>query len=132
MRRRLFGESHPDVASSLTHLAILHVAPVSIPTRSHPHATPGQIFHGGAVSHALEDRDRRERRGRRAHRTWSVRAGRPLLTHSYGILSKDVGAPPTYSRLTQRYLDRLREQQSRDHVPHQQTFAALAPDPLVK
>jgi tetratricopeptide (TPR) repeat protein len=110
MRRRLLGEKHPDVASSLTHLAILQVATghyddalasarsaVEICTASLPPAhwrTAVAESAEGAALAGLRDYAR----------------ANELLERSYGILSTDEGATPTYRALTQRYLDQLHHQ----------------------
>ncbi len=132
MRRRLLGEKHPDVASSLTHLAILQVATGKYSDALASARDARQIYTAALSASHWKTAIAESAEGAALTGLGNYAQADKLLTHSYGILSKDVGAPPTYSRLTQRYLDRLREQQSRDHVPHQQTFAALAPDPLVK
>ena len=110
MRRRLLGDKHPDVASSLTHLAILQVATghyddalasarsaVEICTASLPPAhwrTAVAESAEGAALAGLRD----------------YAKANQLLEHSYGILSADEGAMPTYRALARRYLDQLHQQ----------------------
>jgi tetratricopeptide (TPR) repeat protein len=110
MRRRLLGEKHPDVASSLTHLAILQVATrhyddalasarnaVEICTASLP---PGHWR--TAVAESAE--------GAALTGLHDYAKAKQLLDRSYGILSADEGAMPTYRALARGYLDKLHQE----------------------
>lgn len=132
MRRRLLGDRHPDVASSLTHLAILQIATGKYSDALASARDARQIFTAALSPSHWKTAVAESAEGAALTGLGNYPQADKLLTYSYRILSKDVGAPPTYSRLTQRYLDKLREQQSRERVSRRQTFAALPSDPLVK
>ncbi len=108
MRRRLLGPDHPDVGTSLVHLAILEVARGEYETALASAGRSVEILSKGlspghwktavgesALGAALAGRGRRSE-------------GEAHLGHSLAILTKDGGAPPEYARLAQRYLDGLR------------------------
>jgi tetratricopeptide (TPR) repeat protein len=107
MRLRLFSDQQPDVASSQMALAILRVAEAKYSdavqlaqSAKYTYTTSLSADHWrtaiaeSAEGAALTGLDR-------------LPEAQKLLTHSYGILSKDGGAPLVYRTLTQRYLDTL-------------------------
>ena len=107
MRRRLFGDGQPDVASSLAVLAVLRNAQGRYPEAlqlaqsaqgiyatslgaDHWRTAFAECAAGGALA-GLK-------------RTEEADAA---LAHSNGILKQDVGAPFSYRKLAQHYLDDL-------------------------
>ena len=107
MRRRLLGEEHPDVASSLTHLAILQVAKrdyrAALDSAVAATAISTKAFSADhwrtAVAESVQG-------AARAGLGQYAEAER-LLTHGYTILSKDQGALPTYRKRARGYLEDL-------------------------
>jgi hypothetical protein len=128
MRRRLFGETHPEIASSLVHLAILQVATHKYADALVSARTATEIFtkalsatnwktaladsvNGAALAGMGEYPDAEKR-----------------LLRSYKILGDDAGVVPMYRTLVRTYLQDLyqRWQRPRDA---QRYAAAKQPAP---
>jgi tetratricopeptide (TPR) repeat protein len=114
MRRRLFDEHHPDVGSSLMMLAILRVSEKKYSEALQLAQSAKGIYTAAfspdhwrtaiaesAAGAALTGLDR-------------FPEAETALAHSFGILSKNGGAPLIYRTLTQRYIDVLHR---REHQP---------------
>jgi tetratricopeptide (TPR) repeat protein len=126
-RRRLEGERHPDVGTSLVHLAILQVA-------RHEYDAALASARGAVqiLTPALSATHWKTAVGESAEGAALAGLGRyaeaePLLVQSLGILSKDGGAPLEYRRLAQRYLDELRARSRASgrptEAPHEEALA---------
>ena len=116
MRRRLLDKSHPDIAASLTHLAILQIA-------------TGKFAEGARTAH--EAKAIYSAALSPTHWTTAVAAGAEgaalsglgnyaqadkLLSASDAILSKDPAALAAYRSLIRGYLDTLHREQQRHEV----------------
>jgi tetratricopeptide (TPR) repeat protein len=111
MRRRLFSDKTPEIASSLMMLAVLRVAEGKYPEALELSQNARSIFTASlsadhwrtAIAESIEG----------AALTGLGRYGEAetRLTHSCGILSKNGGAGGVYRSLAQHYLDALHRQE---------------------
>ena len=113
MRRRLFDEHQPDVASSLIALAILRVA-----EGKYSEALEMAQSAKGIYTAALSADHWRTALAESAEGAALTGLGRYpeaeiRLTHGYEILSKEGGGPLVYRALAQRYLDTLHRSERR-------------------
>ena len=111
MRRRLFGDGQPDVASSLMMLAILRDAEGQFPEALELAQTAKGIY-----TKALSADHWRTAIAESAEGAALTGLGRypeadSALTHSYEILRQDNGAPFVYRTLTRRYVDELHKRE---------------------
>jgi tetratricopeptide (TPR) repeat protein len=113
MRLRLFTDQQPDVASSQMMLAVLRVAEGKY-SEALQLAQSAKVTYTTALS-ANHWRTAIAESAEGAALTGLDRfpEAETLLTHSYGILSKDGGAPLIYRSLDQRYLDTLHRREHR-------------------
>ena len=118
MRRRLLGNSHPDVGSSLMNLAILEAATGKFTEAEHDGRAAQEIFSTtlspddwwfavvesveGAARTGLGDYPEAER----------------LLNHAYGTLSTDRTVVAAYRTLAKQYLDKLHHAEHRGIPSH--------------
>jgi tetratricopeptide (TPR) repeat protein len=113
MRRRLFGEKEPDVASSLMMLALLRDA-----EGKYPEALELARSAKGIYTAALSAEHWRTAIAETAEGAALIGLGRYAdaetdLTHSVMILSKNTGAPLVYRAIAQRQLDALHRSERR-------------------
>ncbi|MGH3428927.1 MAG: tetratricopeptide repeat protein, partial [Mycobacteriales bacterium] len=111
MRRRLFKDNAPDVASSLENLAILQVA-----THRYSEALGSARAAIGIFTHAFSADNWRtaiaeSAAGGALTGLGSYAEAQQLLDHSYAILRKDPWAQAAFRTLTQQYLQTLHEHQ---------------------
>ena len=111
MRRRLFGDGQPDIASSLAALAILRDA-----EGKYTEALELSENARGIYTTALSADHWRTAIAESAEGAALTGLGRfpeadKCLNHSYGILSNNSGAPLMYRKLAQRYLDALHKRE---------------------
>jgi len=116
MRRRLFDGKQPDIASSLITIALLRIAQGQYPealqlaqsakvidtdafSADHWRTAIAESAEGAALTGLGRYSEAEER-----------------LAHSYGILSKESGAPRVYRVLAQRYVDTLHQSERRASV----------------
>jgi len=126
MRRRLFGERNPDVASSLMMLAHLEVA-----ERRYQEALESAHTAADIYTAALSNTHWRTAVAESAEGAALTGLGRypeadALLQHSYGILSKNGGAPRTFQTLTQSYIDTLHRREREGGMGHSAVAATRA------
>jgi tetratricopeptide (TPR) repeat protein len=107
MRRRLFDEHHPDVASSLMMLAILRVSEAKYPEALQLAQSAKDIDTAALSPDHWRTAIAESAAGAALTGLGRYPEAETELAHSYGILSKEGGAPPAYRSLTQRYLDEL-------------------------
>jgi tetratricopeptide (TPR) repeat protein len=111
MRRRLFGDTHPDVASSLENLAILQVAVhrytealVSAHSAAEIYTTALSASHWKtAIAESAE--------GAALTGLGNYSDAEKLLVRSYAILKKDEFVPASFRSLAQGYLQTLHERE---------------------
>jgi len=113
MRRRLFGDGQPDMASSFVNLSILRSA-----ERRYAEALQLAQDAQGISTRALSADHWRTAIAESAGGAALTGLGRyadaeAALTHSYAILKQDGGAPLTYRTLTRHYLDELHRREAR-------------------
>jgi len=127
MRRRLFGNDHPDVASSLTHLAILQVE-----THRYREALESAVAATELSTKAFSATHWRTAVAQSAQ--GAARAGlgeypeaERLLTSSYKTLSGDLGALPTYRNRARGYLEDLYRRWRRPMPAAQLALLAASP-----
>jgi tetratricopeptide (TPR) repeat protein len=113
MRRRLFGDKQPDIGSSQVALAILQIA-----EGKYSEALENAQSAKGIYTAALSTDHWRTALAESAEGAALTGLGRYpeaeiLLTHGYGILSKDGGLPLVYRTLAQGYLDTLHRRERR-------------------
>ena len=113
MRRRLFKDNAPDIASSLENLAILQVA-----THRYAEALDSARAAMAVFTHAYSADNWRTAIAEAAAGGALTGLGeyaqaQQLLDHSYAILRKDPFAPAAFRTLTQQYLQTLHDQQRR-------------------
>jgi tetratricopeptide (TPR) repeat protein len=113
MRRRLLGKNHPDVASSLTHLAILQVATGRFSEAYESAASATRISTAALSASHWRTAVAESAQGAALAGLGRYADAEPLLTHSYGVLSKDAGALPMYRALSRSYLEQLYRQWGR-------------------
>jgi tetratricopeptide (TPR) repeat protein len=107
MRRRLFGNSHPEIASSLLYVAILQVA-----TRKYPDALVSarasvDMFTAGLSATNWKTAIAQAVSGAALAGLGRYSEAEEQLVHGYTILSNDGGALPMYRTLARRYLEDL-------------------------
>ena len=113
MRRRLFDDRQPDVASSLIAIAILQNA-----QGKYPEALEEAQNAKGIYSAALSPDHWRTALAECAEGAALTGLGRypeaeALLAHSYGILTKDGRPPLVFRVLAKRYLETLHRRERR-------------------
>jgi tetratricopeptide (TPR) repeat protein len=114
MRRRLFDEHHPDVGSSLMMLAILRVSEKKYPEALQLAQSAKNIYTAALSPDHWRTAIAESAAGAALTGLGRYPEAETELAHSYGILSKDGGAPLVYRTLTQRYIDVLHR---REHQP---------------
>ena len=126
MRRRLFKDKTPEIASSLMALAALRVAEGKYPEALELAQNARGIFTAAlsadhwrtAIAESIEG----------AALTGLARypEAETRLTHGYGILSKNSGAELVYRSLAQHYLDTLHRRERYANAAAPSTAATLA------
>ena len=117
MRRRLFSEHQPDVASSQMMLAILRDAEGKFPEAVQLAQSAKTIYTTTLSADHWRTAIAESAEGAAFTGLDRLPEAETLLTHSYGILKKDGGAPLIYRTLTQRYLDTLHRRERHAVLP---------------
>jgi len=107
MRTRLFGKSHPDVASSLVHLAILDVAIRKYPDAVLAARRSQEIFTKSFSASSWQTALADSVEGAALGGMGEYSAGEAQLQHGYAILKNDAGAVPMYRTLVRGYMRTL-------------------------
>jgi hypothetical protein len=107
MRRRLLGEKHPDVASSLVTLAHLDVAERKYADAVDAARSAAQIYTAALSATHWRTAFAESAEGAALSGMGRYGDAEPLLTRSNAILSKASDAPPIARQLAERYLDLL-------------------------
>jgi tetratricopeptide (TPR) repeat protein len=121
MRRRLFGNTNPNVASSLESLAILQVA-----TRQYSDAlasarSAADIYTSALSASHWKTAIAESAEGAALTGLGNYPEAEKLLLHSDGILNEALFAPAAYRQLTRGYLDTLHQLERRAHNPGRST-----------
>ncbi len=122
MRLRLLGDMHPDVASSLTHVAILQVATRKYRDAIASASTAVKIYTAAFSASHWKTAVAESAEGAALAGLGRYAEAEKLLTHSYDILSKDIGALPSYRSLARHYLEQLYQQWGRPGDAHRYAF----------
>lgn len=112
MRERLFGKSHPDVAASLTHLAVVQVATGRYAAALASAQEAEHIWSAELPDSAWKIAVAQSAEGAALAGMGHYDDARKLLVHCHAVLAGDPGAFPMYRALNQRYLDRLKTHKS--------------------
>ena len=126
MRRRLFGDANPNVASSLENLAILQVAMHRYPEALDSARSSAAIFTSALSAEHWKTAIAESAEGAALTFLGNYDQAEKLLVHSYGILSKDAFVSAAFVSLARGYLDTLH----RDAAPlaaGERRFRATAP-----
>jgi serine/threonine-protein kinase len=107
MRRRLFDENSPDVASSLSNMALLRIAEVRFPEALELAQSAKCIDTEALSADHWRTAIAESAEGAALTGLGRYREAEISLTHSYSILSKNSGAPLIYRNLARGYLDAL-------------------------
>jgi tetratricopeptide (TPR) repeat protein len=107
MRRRLFDEHQPDLASSLMHMALLRDAQGKYSEALELAQNAKQIDTEALSADHWRTAVAESAQGAALTGLGRYREADSCLTHSYAILSKNGGAPLIYRTIAQRYLDTL-------------------------
>jgi tetratricopeptide (TPR) repeat protein len=129
MRRRLVGDRHPDVASSLIGLATLEVAQGKFPDALESARSAADIYTTSLSASHWRTAAAESAEGAALTGLGRYQEAEPLLTHSYAILSKDSGAPPSFRTLAEQYMERLHRRErlaNRSRVPPSANVVAVA------
>jgi tetratricopeptide (TPR) repeat protein len=124
MRRRLYDEKDPAVASSLMMLAILSVAEGKYPAALQLAQSAKAIDTAALSADHWRTAIAESAEGAALTGLGRYPEAETTLMHSWGILSKDSGAPLVYRTLAQRYLDVLHRRER--HASRAQSKTHLA------
>jgi tetratricopeptide (TPR) repeat protein len=116
MRRRLFGEGNPNVASSLENLAILQVATHQYSDALVSARSAVDIYTSALSASHWKTAIAESAEGAALTGLGNYPEAEKRLTHSYGILGKEVFAPAAFRALTQTYLDTLHQKERQAHA----------------
>jgi tetratricopeptide (TPR) repeat protein len=111
MRRRLFGDSHPDVASSLENLAILQVAIHRYTDALASAHSAAEIYTAALSASHWKTAIAESAEGAALTGLGNFPDAEKLLVRSYAILKKDEFVPATFRSLAQSYLQTLHERE---------------------
>jgi tetratricopeptide (TPR) repeat protein len=111
MRRRLYDEHHPDVASSLMMLAILKVSEAQYADALTLAQSAKSIYSVALSADHWRTAIAESAEGAALSGLGRFPEAHTELEHSYGILSKSGGAPLIYRTLTQGYLEQLQKRE---------------------
>jgi tetratricopeptide (TPR) repeat protein len=111
MRRRLFGDGQPDVASSLMMLAILRDAEGQFPDALQLAQTAKGIYAKALSADHWRTAIAESAEGAALSGLGRYPEADAALAHSYEILRQDNGAPFVYRTLTLRYVDELHKRE---------------------
>jgi tetratricopeptide (TPR) repeat protein len=125
MRRRLFNDRQPDVASSEITIAILRVAEGTYPEAVQLAQSAKDIYTSALSADHWRTAIAESAEGAALSGLDRFPEAEALLTHSYGILRKEGGAPLIYRTLAQRYLDTLHRREQRANAAASRPTAAL-------
>lgn len=107
MRLRLFGKAHPDVASSLVHVAILDVALHKYPDAVRAARTAEEIFTKSLSARNWATGLADSVEGAALGGMGQYQAAEAHLLNGYTILKNDRSAVPMYRTLVRRYMRTL-------------------------
>jgi tetratricopeptide (TPR) repeat protein len=126
MRRRLVGEHHPDVASSLIGLATLEVAQGKFPDALESARSAAEIYTASLSPSHWRTAAAESAEGAALTGLGRYPEAESLLTHSYAVLSKDSGAPPSFRTLAEQYRDMLHRRERLANRPQARSPANIA------
>jgi tetratricopeptide (TPR) repeat protein len=125
MRRRLFNDQQPDVASSQMMIAILRVAQGKYPEAVQLAQSAKGIYTASLSADHWRTAIAESAEGAALTGLDRFPEAETLLTHSYGVLRKEGGAPLIYRTLAQHYLDTLHRRERHPNSVASRTTAAL-------
>jgi tetratricopeptide (TPR) repeat protein len=135
MRRRLFGEKDPNVASSLMMLALLRDAEGKYPEALELAQRAKDIYVAALSADHWRTAIAETAEGAALTGLGRYAQAEARLTHSIGILNKNTGAPLVYRTLAQQYLDTLHRRERRANAdvaaPKHAQVAASKQSPAV-
>jgi hypothetical protein len=111
MRRRLFNDKTPEIASSLMMLAVLRVAESKYPEALELAQNARSIFTASLSADHWRTAIAESIEGAALTGLGRYPEAETRLTHGCGILSKNSGAGAVYRSLAQHYLDTLHRQE---------------------
>jgi tetratricopeptide (TPR) repeat protein len=126
MRLRLFSDQQPDVASSQMMLAVLRVAEGKYPEAVQLAQSAKVTYTASLSADHWRTAIAESAEGAAFTGLNRLPEADTLLTHSYGILSKDGGAPLIYRTLAQRYLDELHRRERHASLAATRPASAVA------
>jgi tetratricopeptide (TPR) repeat protein len=107
MRRRLFGDSHPDIASSLMYVGIFQVATHKYPDALVSARAAADMFTAASSASSWRTATAQGVGGAALTGMGRYAEAEEQLVHSYSLLSNDEGVLPMYRTLVRRYLEDL-------------------------
>src|SRR5262249_21843898 len=107
MRRRLFGESHPEIASSLVHVAILQVATLHYADAAHSAQVAQDIFTKSGSATSWKTALAESVNGAALAGLADYPQAEKQLLQGYTRLRDDAGALPMYRTLARGDLEDL-------------------------
>jgi hypothetical protein len=107
MRRRLFGNSHPEIASSLMAVAILQVATHEYPDALVSSRSAVEMFSAALSASNWKTALAESVSGAALTGMREYPQAEERLVHGYTILSNNAAALPMYRKLARQYLEAL-------------------------
>ena len=115
MRRRLFGKSHPEIASSLLNVGILQVATHKYHEALLSSRAAGEIYTAASSASDWRAALAESIGGAALTGIRHYEDAEQHLKRGYTILNNDAGALPTYRALARSYLEALYRAWGRPH-----------------
>lgn len=115
MRRRLFGKSHPEIASSLLHVGILQVATHKYREALLSSRAAVEIYTAATSASDWRTALADSISGAALTGIGEYGDAETHLVHGYTILYNDAGVPPMYRTQARHYLEELYRAWGRPH-----------------
>ena len=127
MRRRLFASDHPEIASSLMHVAIFQVATQHYQEAGISAHTAAEIYSKTMSPSSWRTAVAEAAGGAALTGIGQYPEAEKQLVRSYTLLSNDAGALPTYRALTRGYLQDLYRRWGRPQQAQRYASATYRP-----
>lgn len=124
MRRRIFGQSHPEIASSLLHVGILQIATHKYKDALASSRTAADIYAAALSASNWKTALAESINGAALAGIGEYQEAERRLMPSYTILTNDAGALPMYRELARRYVADLYQSWGRPREARRYAAAA--------
>ena len=126
MRRRLFGPSHPEIASSLMHVGILQVATHKYQDALMSSRTAADIYTAALSASNWKTALAESINGAALTGIGEYQQAEQHLMPSYTILTHDAGVLPMYRELARGYVEELYQSWGRPRDARRYAAAAMS------